>query len=245
MRVAAGFGTPGRRRCAKATAARARPMATGASQRSRRASAAGASEVEVAASSRRSGSWCCNQQKVRAPSAMNSRSASSRCSDGARGMPSSPAAASPSKLLRWTPWRSLSAAAAAMALSSGSWLWGKACVSGPTMSTAMGAGGQSDPARLRRRTAAQSLTWGLQQLANNRNGSHRTSRSLRVAHLYGHLQCRAKDGQRIHLSLQRLSDDWCLQARVLRADLRDLQAMGWLSFQGECTAPRSSCTKHS
>ena len=73
---------------------------------------------------------------------------------------------------------------------------------------------------------------GLQQLANNRNGSHRASRSLRVAHLYGHLQCRAKDGQRIHLSLQRLSDDWCLQARDLRADLRDLQAMGWLSFQG-------------
>jgi hypothetical protein len=73
---------------------------------------------------------------------------------------------------------------------------------------------------------------GLQQLANNRHGSHRSSRSLRVAHLYGHLQCRAKDGQRIQLSLQRLANDWRLQARDLRADLRDLQALGWLSFQG-------------
>jgi hypothetical protein len=34
------------------------------------------------------------------------------------------------------------------------------------------------------------------------------------------------------LSLQRLANDWRLQARDLRADLRDLQALGWLSFKG-------------
>ena len=70
----------------------------------------------------------------------------------------------------------------------------------------------------------------LQQLEASRRGSGRPSRALRVAQLYGHLQLRARSGQPVQLSVKHLADRWHLQPRELRADLNDLQALGWLRF---------------
>lgn len=72
----------------------------------------------------------------------------------------------------------------------------------------------------------------LQRVPTTRQGSRRPSRSLRVAQLYGHLQCRAREGKPIQVGIRGLAQKWHLQPRELRADLNDLQAMGWLSFQG-------------
>ena len=70
----------------------------------------------------------------------------------------------------------------------------------------------------------------LQQLDGSRMGSGRASRALRVATLYGHLQCRARGGQPVWLSCRDLANAWHLQTRELRADLQDLEAIGWLSY---------------
>jgi hypothetical protein len=70
----------------------------------------------------------------------------------------------------------------------------------------------------------------LQKLDGARMGSGRASRALRVATLYGHLQCRARGGQPVWLSCRDLANAWHLQTRELRADLQDLEAIGWLSY---------------
>ena len=70
----------------------------------------------------------------------------------------------------------------------------------------------------------------LQKLDGSRMGSGRASRALRVATLYGHLQCRARGGQPVWLSCRDLANAWHLQTRELRADLQDLEAVGWLSY---------------
>lgn len=70
---------------------------------------------------------------------------------------------------------------------------------------------------------------GLHQ--QSRRGSGRPSRALRVAQLYGHLQCRANATHTVRLSLKHLAESWQLQPRELRADLNDLQAIGWLRYR--------------
>jgi hypothetical protein len=81
------------------------------------------------------------------------------------------------------------------------------------------------------RTEAIELTHrALQKLDQGRKGSGRASRALRVATLYGHLQCRARDGHTIQLSCRDLANAWHVQTRELRADLQDLEAIGWLSY---------------
>ena len=81
------------------------------------------------------------------------------------------------------------------------------------------------------RTEAIELTHqALQKLDQGRKGSGRASRALRVATLYGHLQCRAQSGQPIRLGCRDLARAWHLQPRELRADLQDLAAIGWLSY---------------
>jgi len=81
------------------------------------------------------------------------------------------------------------------------------------------------------RTEAVALTHqALQKLDQGRKGSRRASRALRVATLYGHLQCRARDGYTIQLSCRDLATAWHVQTRELRADLQDLEAIGWLSY---------------
>jgi hypothetical protein len=81
------------------------------------------------------------------------------------------------------------------------------------------------------RTEAVALTHqALQKLDQGRKGSRRASRALRVATLYGHLQCRARDGHTIQLSCRDLANAWHVQTRELRADLQDLEAIGWLSY---------------
>jgi hypothetical protein len=81
------------------------------------------------------------------------------------------------------------------------------------------------------RTEAIHLTHqALQKLDGARMGSTRPSRALRVATLYGHLQCRAQGGRTIRLSCRDLAKAWHVQTRELRADLQDLAAIGWLSY---------------
>jgi len=81
------------------------------------------------------------------------------------------------------------------------------------------------------RTEAIELTHqALQKLDQGRKGSGRASRALRVATLYGHLQYRARDGHTIQLSCRDLANAWHVQTRELRADLQDLEAIGWLSY---------------
>ena len=69
----------------------------------------------------------------------------------------------------------------------------------------------------------------LSALDQQRKGSHRPSRALRVATLYGHLQCRARDGVVSRLGCRQLATAWHLHPRELRADLQDLAAIGWLT----------------
>lgn len=78
--------------------------------------------------------------------------------------------------------------------------------------------------------AIQHTARALQQLEQRRQGSPRRSRALRVAQLYGHLQCRARDGRAVELGLRELAAAWALQPRELRADLQDLQSLGWLHY---------------
>jgi hypothetical protein len=71
----------------------------------------------------------------------------------------------------------------------------------------------------------------LQQLDQGRRGSRQPSRALRVATLYGHLQTRADASGAVRLALRDLAAAWNLQPRLLRDDISDLQALGWLSYR--------------
>ena len=89
------------------------------------------------------------------------------------------------------------------------------------------------------RTEAIQLTnRALQQLDQRRRGSMQPGRALRMATLYGHLQCRANasDGV-VELTLRDLATSWCLQRRLLHDDLCDLQSLGWLRF---CTGRKGT-----
>ena len=73
----------------------------------------------------------------------------------------------------------------------------------------------------------------LQQLDQGRRGSRQPSRALRVATLYGHLQTRATASGDVRLALRDLAAAWNLQPRLLREDLSDLQALGWLRYRSD------------
>lgn len=84
------------------------------------------------------------------------------------------------------------------------------------------------------RTEAIQKTYGALQLLNQRRkGSLNPSRAIRVATLYGHLQCRADPGGCVQLALRELATAWHLQPRLLREDLADLQAIGWVTYSGD------------
>ena len=71
----------------------------------------------------------------------------------------------------------------------------------------------------------------LQQLDQGRRGSRLPSRALRVATLYGHLQTRANAAGEVRLTVRDLAAAWNLQPRLLRDDINDLQALGWLNYR--------------
>ena len=84
------------------------------------------------------------------------------------------------------------------------------------------------------RTEAIQRTYSaLQQLDQRRKGSTNPSRAIRVATFYGHLQCRANAAGCVQLALRELASSWHLQPRLLREDLADLQALGWLNFRSD------------
>jgi hypothetical protein len=84
------------------------------------------------------------------------------------------------------------------------------------------------------RTEAIQKTYSALQLLNQRRkGSLNPSRAIRVATLYGHLQCRADPDGCVQLALRELATAWHLQPRLLREDLADLQAIGWLTYSGD------------
>jgi len=100
-------------------------------------------------------------------------------------------------------------------------------------------------------TAIDHTHRALQSLPQCRGG-HGPSRALRVAQLYGHLQWRANDDGSVQLRLQELAQSWHLQPSQLRADLRDLQTLGWLRFQRcgngtviQLSGPHAPTTPHS
>jgi hypothetical protein len=85
-------------------------------------------------------------------------------------------------------------------------------------------------------TEAVDLTYrALQQLDRGRTGSRRPSRALRVATLFGHLQFRARGGSTVQVGCRQLAEAWHLHPREIRADLLDLEAIGWLSFTSSTT----------
>jgi hypothetical protein len=84
-----------------------------------------------------------------------------------------------------------------------------------------------------RTEAIQKTYSALQLLDQRRKGSLNPSRAIRVATLYGHLQCRADPGGCVQLALRELATAWHLQPRLLREDLADLQAIGWLTYSGD------------
>jgi hypothetical protein len=85
-------------------------------------------------------------------------------------------------------------------------------------------------------TEAVELTFrALQKLDRERKGSHRPSRALRVATLFGHLQCRARGGANVQVGCRQLAEAWHLHPREIRADLQDLEAIGWLSYTSSTT----------
>ena len=85
-------------------------------------------------------------------------------------------------------------------------------------------------------TEAVDLTYrALQKLDRGRTGSRRPSRALRVATLFGHLQFRARGGTSVQVGCRQLAEAWHLHPREIRADLLDLEAIGWLSFTSSTT----------
>ena len=71
----------------------------------------------------------------------------------------------------------------------------------------------------------------LQTLSDERQGSLRPGRVLRVAQLYGYLQWRSRGSRDVRVTLRDLGAAWFVQPRLLKADLDDLQALGWLRFR--------------
>ena len=98
---------------------------------------------------------------------------------------------------------------------------------------------------------AVELTYrALQKLDRERKGSHRPSRALRVATLFGHLQFRARGGTSVQVGCRQLAEAWHLHPREIRADLQDLEAIGWLSYTSSTTGlcirlnePKGSCDR--
>lgn len=89
------------------------------------------------------------------------------------------------------------------------------------------------------RTEAIQRTYSaLQQLDQRRKGSPNPSRAIRVATFYGHLHCRANAAGCVQLALRELASSWHLQPRLLREDLADLQALGWLNFRSDAFGTR-------
>ena len=73
----------------------------------------------------------------------------------------------------------------------------------------------------------------LQTLSDERQGSLRPGRVLRVAQLYGYLQWRSRGSRDVRVTLRDLGAAWFVQPRLLKADLDDLQALGWLRFRSD------------
>jgi hypothetical protein len=73
----------------------------------------------------------------------------------------------------------------------------------------------------------------LQTLSHERQGSLRPGRVLRVAQLYGYLQWRSRGSRDVRVTLRDLGAAWFVQPRLLKADLDDLQALGWLRFRSD------------
>ena len=73
----------------------------------------------------------------------------------------------------------------------------------------------------------------LQRLSNARQGSLRPGRVLRVAQLYGYLQWRSRGSRDVRVTLRDLGAAWFVQPRLLKADLDDLQTLGWLRFRSD------------
>ena len=89
-----------------------------------------------------------------------------------------------------------------------------------------------------RTEAIQTTYSALLGLDQRRKGSINPSRAIRVATFYGHLQCRADASGCAQLALRELASAWHLQPRLLREDLADLQALGWLSFRADVYGTR-------
>jgi hypothetical protein len=75
----------------------------------------------------------------------------------------------------------------------------------------------------------------LQTLSDERQGSLRPGRVLRVAQLYGYLQWRSRGSRDVRVTLRDLGAAWFVQPRLLKADLDDLQALGWLRFRTDAS----------
>jgi hypothetical protein len=73
----------------------------------------------------------------------------------------------------------------------------------------------------------------LQSLNEQRQGSLRPGRVMRVAQLYGYLQWRSRGKRQVQVTLRDLGAAWLVQPRLLRADLDDLQSLGWLCFRSD------------
>jgi hypothetical protein len=73
----------------------------------------------------------------------------------------------------------------------------------------------------------------LQILSDERQGSLRPGRVLRVAQLYGYLQWRSRGNRDVRVTLRDLGAAWFVQPRLLKADLDDLQTLGWLRFRSD------------
>ena len=56
---------------------------------------------------------------------------------------------------------------------------------------------------------------------------------MRVAQLYGYLQWRSRGSRDVRVTLRDLGAAWFVQPRLLKADLDDLQALGWLRFRSD------------
>ena len=78
-----------------------------------------------------------------------------------------------------------------------------------------------------RNEAIRQTHTALQTLSNERQGSLRPGRVLRVAQLYGYLQWRSRGSRDVRVTLRDLGAAWFVQPRLLKADLDDLQALGW------------------
>lgn len=78
----------------------------------------------------------------------------------------------------------------------------------------------------------------LQGLDQQRRGSLRPARVMRVAQLYGHLQWRSRGSRDVRVTLRDLASAWMVQPRLLRGDLEDLQALGWLRFCSDAHGTR-------